>query len=113
MSGFKDVEMDDGIRVSGTQYSGNQFYMAPESSQSGSEQAPSWVSTLISTLTNFLRNQQSVQQIGTPESRTRHSQPHPEKFSGLDSSQYPQFRSLLEAKLKIDANAIGSEEERV
>ncbi|POS82838.1 hypothetical protein EPUL_005065 [Erysiphe pulchra] len=35
------------------------------------------------------------------------------KFSGNDQSSYPQFRSLIEAKLRIDAKAIGSEEESV
>ncbi|KAI0991877.1 hypothetical protein K3495_g16310, partial [Podosphaera aphanis] len=99
----------------GASESGSPFYPAFEARQPNSDQAPSWVSSLISLLTKFITNQELVRrQEGVPENvKPRHSQPHPEKFSGVDASQYPQFRSSLEAKLKIDAQAIGNEEERV
>ena len=45
--------------------------------------------------------------------KPRHSQPHPDPFAGEDLSLYPQFKSLLKAKLRIDARAIGNEEERI
>jgi hypothetical protein len=49
----------------------------------------------------------------TDEVKPRHSQPHPDQFTGEDLSLYPQFRSLLMAKLRIDAKAIGNKEERI
>ncbi|RKF74222.1 hypothetical protein GcM3_090017, partial [Golovinomyces cichoracearum] len=102
------------IRVARDQDSGELFYNAPEPHQTESDQAPSWVASLISILTQFITNQRPTQsQIEVAENRPRNSQPHPEKFSGIDNSQYPQFRSLIEEKLRIDANAIGNEEERV
>jgi hypothetical protein len=36
-----------------------------------------------------------------------------EKFDGKDLSLYPQFRGKLEAKVEIDAEAIGTEQDRV
>jgi len=47
------------------------------------------------------------------QKKPRHSLSHPDKFTHRDNSEYPQFRSLLKAKLRIDARAIVSEEERV
>ncbi|RKF78881.1 hypothetical protein GcM1_207029, partial [Golovinomyces cichoracearum] len=41
------------------------------------------------------------------DQRPGHSQPHPENFSGFDPTLYPQVQSLLEAKLQINAKAIG------
>jgi hypothetical protein len=38
---------------------------------------------------------------------------HPEKFDGSELGFYPQFESLLRAKIKIDGQAIGQEEEKV
>ncbi|KAI0991538.1 hypothetical protein K3495_g16649, partial [Podosphaera aphanis] len=85
-------------------------FEGPEASLGANDSPPSWVSSIVKLLTQFLK----IQQTGTTRnSRPRHSQPHPEKFSGIDPSEYPQFRSLLEAKLKIDGEAIGNEEERV
>lgn len=52
-------------------------------------------------------------QAEVDQKRPRHTQPHTEIFTNEDNSLYPQFRSLLEAKLRIDARAIGSEEEGV
>ena len=45
--------------------------------------------------------------------KPRHSQAHPDKFTGDDESSFPQFRGLLEAKLDIDRRAIGTERECV
>lgn len=45
--------------------------------------------------------------------KPRHSLPRPQDFTNEDNAQYPQFRSFLEAKLRIDAEAIGNEEQRV
>jgi len=45
--------------------------------------------------------------------KPRHSQTHPDKFTGDDESDFPQFRGLLEAKLDIDRQAIGTERECV
>jgi hypothetical protein len=47
------------------------------------------------------------------EAKPRHSQPHLDPFTGEDLTLYPQFKSLLKAKLRIDAKAIGSKEERL
>src|SRR4030081_260278 len=64
----------------------------------------------------------TVQQQDTPAAQTaqlmdrvkpRHSQSHPDPFTGEDHSLYPQFKSLLKAKLRIDAAAIGTEDERI
>ncbi|CAG8979231.1 hypothetical protein HYALB_00011901 [Hymenoscyphus albidus] len=54
-----------------------------------------------------------VVQLQQEESKPRHSLSHPDEFTNKNNSLYPQFKSLLEAKLRIDARAIGSEEERV
>ncbi|KAI0997727.1 hypothetical protein K3495_g10461 [Podosphaera aphanis] len=96
MSEDRDIEMNDGIRVKGASESGSPFYLASEAGRPNSDQAPSWVSSLISLLTKFITNQESVRrQEGVPENvRPRNSQPHPEKFSEVDASQYPQFRTL-------------------
>jgi hypothetical protein len=59
------------------------------------------------------RSSTATVQSEIDQKRPRHTQPHLEKFSNEDNSQYPQFRSLLAAKLRIDAKAIGNEEERV
>jgi hypothetical protein len=45
--------------------------------------------------------------------RSKHTTPHPERFTGEDESIYPIFRGLLEAKLRTDAQAIGGEYEQV
>ena len=37
----------------------------------------------------------------------------PERFDGSDTSLFPQFAGLLEAKLEIDAACIGNEREKV
>jgi hypothetical protein len=55
----------------------------------------------------------STARLEVDQKKPRHSQSPPEPFTNEDNSQYPQFRSLLEAKLRIDAKAIGTEEERV
>ncbi|RKF82365.1 hypothetical protein GcM3_025028, partial [Golovinomyces cichoracearum] len=73
-----------GIRIARDQDSGESFYNAPEPHQTASDQAPSWAFSTT-----------------------------PRKFSGIENSQYPQFRSLIEAKLRIDANAMWNEKERV
>ncbi len=39
--------------------------------------------------------------------------PHPEKFTDEDKTMYPQFKGLLQAKLKIDGAVIESEREKV
>ncbi|KAI0994837.1 hypothetical protein K3495_g13344 [Podosphaera aphanis] len=85
-------------------------FEGPEASLGVNDSPPSWVSSIVKLLTQFLKSQKTGT---TRNSRPRYSQPHPEKFSGIDPSEYPQFRSLLEAKLKIDGEAIGNEEERV
>ncbi|KAI1002686.1 hypothetical protein K3495_g5520 [Podosphaera aphanis] len=79
------------------------------------EQAPpSWVNQLTQVLSQQLSRSQAPQQEHQKSgNRPAHSQPHSEKFSGEDASAYPQFRSLLEAKLRIDAKAIGDTAERV
>ncbi|TQS39345.1 hypothetical protein Golomagni_00132 [Golovinomyces magnicellulatus] len=78
------------------------------------EAAPSWVASIIILLTQYLRTLQSERQSTiVPETRPGHSQPHLEKFSGLDFSESHQFRSLLGSKIRIDANTIGSEKERL
>lgn len=115
MAGSNDIEMNDGIRISGSSETEDQFFQAAESQPSGGNSTPSWVRSILSLLAQLLTFQQKVQRdsISSEDLRPRHSQPHPEKFSGIDASSYPQFRSLLEAKLKIDAKAIGNEEEKV
>lgn len=45
--------------------------------------------------------------------KPKHSLTHPDKFTGDDESAFPQFKGLLEAKLEIDGQAIGTEKERV
>lgn len=45
--------------------------------------------------------------------KSKHTIPHPERFTGEDESLYPIFRGLLEAKLRTDAQAIGGEYEQV
>jgi hypothetical protein len=92
---------------------------------------PQWVAQFIELISQFSGNHygptaQNVTPNGSSTASTvhlevdqqkpRHSLPHPQEFTNkdkLENSQYPQFRSLLEAKLRIDAKAIGSEEERV
>lgn len=82
---------------------------------------PSWLLQLMQFMSQ--NNQQAAPSQTSYESpaaqsngdykKPRHSLSHPDKFTNEDNSQYPQFRSLLEAKLRIDANAIGGEEERI
>ncbi|POS82246.1 hypothetical protein EPUL_006057, partial [Erysiphe pulchra] len=55
---------------------------------------------------NTGKNQPSHQNSQPLDQKPGHSQPYLEK-------SHPQFQSLYEAKLRIDAKAIGSEEERV
>ena len=50
---------------------------------------------------------------GRDEGRPKPTQPNPHRFSGEDTTEYPQFRGLLEAKLRIDAAAIGGMDELV
>jgi hypothetical protein len=47
------------------------------------------------------------------QSKPKHSRRHPDPYTHEDESAYPQFRGGLEAKLRIDALAIGQEEEQV
>ena len=106
MSGTRDVQMGEG----------REYYQASESQYVGSDpndRAPSWASSIIGLLTQLIRRQSNDNESDTKEQRPGHSQPHTVTFSGEDRSLYPQFRSLLEAKLRIDAKAIGNEEERV
>lgn len=48
-----------------------------------------------------------------PQGKPKHSRRHPDPYTHEDESAYPQFRGGLEAKLRIDALAIGQEEEQV
>jgi hypothetical protein len=48
-----------------------------------------------------------------PERRVKPRLPDPERYDGVDSSLYPQFEGMLRAKLEIDGNSIGSEQEKV
>ena len=47
------------------------------------------------------------------QNKPKHSRRHPDPYTHEDESVYPQFRGGLEAKLRIDARAIGQEEEQV
>ncbi|POS83060.1 hypothetical protein EPUL_006542, partial [Erysiphe pulchra] len=105
MANIHDYDMDDE----------NQYYQTAENQphpSSTTDSAPSWVSHFIRLLSQLIRSQ-SPRTSQSFDQRPGHSQPHPEKFTGSDLSLYPQFRSLLEAKLQIDARAIGNEAERV
>lgn len=105
MVGINEVDMEDEVP----------FYETPDSqpqASSTTEPAPSWVSHIVRLLSQLIRSQ-SPRQPPSFDQKPGHSQPHPEKFSGSDLSLYPQFRSILEAKLQIDAKAIGNEAERV
>ena len=51
--------------------------------------------------------------VTDPTHKPKHSRRHPEPYTHEDESMYPQFRGGLEAKLRIDALAIGQEEEQV
>ncbi|TQS35488.1 hypothetical protein Golomagni_04091 [Golovinomyces magnicellulatus] len=106
MVGLNDVDMET---------EGSQYYQTPDSQPSTSntnESAPSWASQILRLLTQLIGIQSSTRQPPCDQ-RPGHSQPHPEKFSGFDPTLYPQFRSLLEAKLQIDTKAIGNEAEKV
>ncbi|RKF77924.1 hypothetical protein GcC1_059032 [Golovinomyces cichoracearum] len=106
MVGLNDFDMET---------EGGQYYQTPDSQPSTSntnESAPSWASQILRLLTQLVGIQTSTRQPPCDQ-RPGHSQPHPEKFSGFDPTLYPQFRSLLEAKLQIDAKAIGNEAEKV
>jgi hypothetical protein len=89
---------------------------------------PQWVAQFIELISQFSGNHYAptaqtitpngsstapTAQLEVDQKKPRHSLSPPEQFTNKDNSQYPQFRSLLEAKLRIDAKAIGSEEERV
>lgn len=54
-----------------------------------------------------------VSSVTGPVSKPKHSRRHPDPYTHEDESMYPQFRGGLEAKLRIDARAIGKEEEQV
>jgi hypothetical protein len=45
--------------------------------------------------------------------RPRPSLPHPDQFTGKNPALYPQFESMLKAKLEIDGRTIGEEKEQV
>ena len=47
------------------------------------------------------------------QGKPKHSRRYPDPYTYEDESAYPQFRGGLEAKLRIDASAIGQEEEQV
>lgn len=51
--------------------------------------------------------------VSGPVVKPKHSRRHPDPYTHEDESMYPQFRGGLEAKLRIDAAAIGQEEEKV
>ncbi|RKF79653.1 hypothetical protein GcM1_200024, partial [Golovinomyces cichoracearum] len=105
MVGINEVDMEDEVP----------FYETLDSqpqASSATEPAPSWVSHIIRLLSQLIRSQSS-RQAPSFDQKPGHSLPHPDKFSGSDLSLYPQFRSILEAKLQIDAKAIGSAAERV
>ena len=51
--------------------------------------------------------------VADPTRKPKHSRRHPEPYTHEDESMYPQFRGGLEAKLRIDALAIGQEDEQV
>jgi hypothetical protein len=48
-----------------------------------------------------------------PRKRPKHTTPHLERFIGKDESIYSIFRSLLEAKLQTDTQAINREYKQV
>ncbi|POS84374.1 hypothetical protein EPUL_004197 [Erysiphe pulchra] len=92
----------------------NQIYQASENqspASSSNDSAPSWISYRVRFSTHVIRNQPSQLNSQPLEQTPWHSKTHPKKFSVNDPSLYSQFLSLLEAKLRIDAKAIGSEEE--
>lgn len=45
--------------------------------------------------------------------RPKHMLPHPKPYTHEDKTQFPQFRTLLIAKLRTDGDAIGDENNRV
>lgn len=96
MAGSNDIEMDDGTRVSGSPVVEDQFFQPLESLTTGTGLTPSWVRNIMGLLTQLLTSQQTGQResANSEELRLRHSQPYPEKFSGVHASKYPQFRSL-------------------
>ncbi|KHJ34767.1 hypothetical protein EV44_g3280 [Erysiphe necator] len=104
------------VRIADIVTTEGQYYQAPEAPLSltgSSDPAPSWVSHLIRLLTQLIRSHPTQSNTSVPVHKLAHSQPHPDKFSRLDPTCFPQFRSLLEAMLRIDGRAIGNEEERV
>ena len=62
---------------------------------------------LAPTLTTFTRTE------ALPIVRTKARLSHPEKFDGSDKTAFPQFEGSLRAKLSIDSDVIGGEEEKV
>lgn len=107
-------------------HSGQQAQPQENFGQGAPTEPPQWVAQFMELMLHFRNNvpvsspqnsstlgELSNAQIQHIKRKPRHSQREPEKFTNKDNSQYPQFRSLLEAKLRIDAEAIGDEEERV
>jgi hypothetical protein len=104
-----------------------QAQQTPQQFQGPPAEPPQWIAQFIELMSQFGGNHTHTPQTVTPnessaastarfeadQKKPRHSLPSLEPFTNQDNSQYPQFRSLLEAKLRIDAKAIGSEEERV
>lgn len=104
-----------------------QLYEEPQGQSFGNAQGhqapqqdpPQWIAQFAQFMSQFTaqntlnRSPEATVQSEEDQKRPRHTQPHPDKFSNEDNSRYPQFRSLLAAKLRIDAKAIGNEEERV
>lgn len=109
---FEDTEMNDMGDNIGT--------------QSDSQAMPPWLAELQATI------QQQAARIAELEGyaaayagnttansseqlkkRPKHKLKDPEPYDDTDRSLYPQFRSKIEAKLTIDAEAIGDESERV
>ena len=57
--------------------------------------------------------QTSMRTEALPVTRTKARLPHPDKFDGSDKTAFPQFEGSLRAKLSIDSDVIGGEEEKV
>jgi hypothetical protein len=116
------------IPAQGQYYEQTQGPHIPQPFQGPPTEPPQWVAQFIELMSQFGGNHHaptaqtltpngsstaSTVRLEVDQKKPRHSLSPPEQFTNKDNSQYPQFRSLLEAKLRIDAKAIGSEEERV
>ena len=100
------------------------------------EHVPAWAQALLDAQRMEMQSQrqefmniieQQSRQINNMEARVNETPTRPpnikrprpklsddhEKFDGEDLSLYPQFRGKLEAKVEIDADAIGTERDRV